>query len=139
MVEDGKTYAKVVENRDEAVIKVEGQATEFGNETSQEESGTDSETDEEGELVENRNFNHRKNTSKTFDGEPVQPGMSRITAILDEFEEEVRILPRDEDKVRKEEEKDMQRFIYYMHKQGLIIVEASKVNSPPAKFKKNER
>ena len=82
MVEDGKTYAKVVENRDEAVIKVEGQATEFGNETSQEESGTDSETDEEGELVENRNFNHRKNTSKTFDGEPVQPGMSRITAIF---------------------------------------------------------
>ena len=129
----------MVENRDDVVIKVEGQATEFGNETSQEESGTDSETDEEGELVENRNFNHGKNTSKTFDGEPVQPGMSRITASLDEFEEEVRILPRDEDKVRKEEEEDMQRFIYYMHKQSLIIVEASKVNSPPGKFKKSER
>ena len=58
---------------------------------------------------------------------------------MDEFEEEVRILPRDEDKVRKEEEEDMQICIYYMHKQGLIILEASKVNSPPGKFKKNER
>ena len=58
---------------------------------------------------------------------------------MDEFEEEVRILPRDEDKVRKEEEEDMQRFIYYMHKQSLIIVEASKINSPPGKFKKSER
>ena len=129
----------MVENRDEVIIKVEGQNTEFRNKTSQEESGTDSETEDECELVESRNFNHRKNTSKTFDGEPVQPGMSRITASLDEFEEEVRILPRDEDKVRKEEEEDLQRFIDYMHKQGLIIVEASKVNSPPGKFKKNER
>ena len=98
-----KTVAKFVEDGDEVLLEVEGQATDFGNEF-------DSEYKAE---VEEDTFSVNNNASM------LEPRNSQGM-------DEVRTKPIGKEAARKSEEVEMQKFIDFMRKQGLVIVDTSK-------------
>ena len=111
------------EDGEEFTFKVAGQATDFASETEDGElDGQQSDLDDEVILSQSRNNN------ATQDHTDAQPGTS--SGISDYGN--VQIRPRDTEVERKEEEEGMQRFIDYMKKQGLMLVETTKaLNAPP--------
>ena len=98
-----KTVAKFVEDGDEVLLEVEGQATDFNNEF---DSEYEVEVDEGVASVNNKASMLDLHNSQVMD--------------------EVRIKPIDKEATRKSDEAEMQKFIDFMRKQGLIIIDTSK-------------
>ena len=129
-----KVTVNFTEDGDEILFEVEGQLTDFQSETEQTKmDDTNSENEEDdmdSEIVfntgnENTNALNLTNQKK---GHSVQCCVMERSTAQGHIEEgeEVNILPRDEDKYQKKEEEGMQRFVDYMERQGLVIMDTSK-------------
>ena len=100
-VEKEVTSATFYEDGDEVLLEVKGQSTEFGEQFN-----------DKGDEIDDQNRNENRNM---MGGNPVTEA--------DTFESDVEIMPIDKEKAEKQEQQEMQKFVDFMRKQGLVIVD----------------
>ena len=124
-----------MESGDEVLFEVEGQATEFteeGLEQTNSQNLGDSESDVsdvENEQMALKNNNATKPRDMDMEPPTPRPGTSSTYG-----PDEVIVLPRDHVKEQEEEEAGMKQFVNYIRKQGLVIVESSRLAAQTPKF-----
>ena len=126
-----KMVVKYIEDRDEVFFKVEGQGTEFASETEEEQT----------EDVEEMNASSASESEGECNSmESVNNNANKINEVVtqDESDDKVQIKPKGKDQFLEEEEQGMQRFVDYIKKQGLVIVESSQVRNKSPKFQKGK-
>ena len=131
-----KTLAKFVEEGDEVLFKVEGQATEFAtdNEGIEQTESSESEDDmEEGELDLDESRNNNANVSRFNRNEPMtskdSDEVERCQANQGQMGSNNVNKSTEGQNIGKEEEEGMQRFVDYINKKGLVIVNADVIRN----------
>ena len=114
------TQIHYMEDGDEVVFEVDGQTTDFNSETKVEDQEADMASESEEE--ESRNLMGRESWNNNAMG----CNHHERSSSSQETEEGI-ILPRNEATHKNEEEDGMQCFVDYIRKQGLVIVESSKL------------
>ena len=109
---DKGVSAKFYEEGDTVEFEVEGQATDFNSEEDDLESDSDNEC--EGSMT-----GSNINTNRSFDE------MEEGECSMERVDDEVTILKRNPKDMQEAEEKEMMKFVNFMKKQGLVIVDAS--------------
>ena len=120
------TTATFEEDGDTVELEVRGQSTDFASETKEMEQGeiTDSE-DEEDEVYQGESSNN--NATKINDRQVVEQPEQYGNTTMDQSdaEEEVTIRKRTEEEIKAQEELEMQKFVNFMKKQGLVLVDTN--------------
>ena len=127
---------KFLEEGDVAEFEVDGQSTEFNSEIEFEEEGeinnsSDSELEEESQR-DTQEFS-RNNNAMECGGEKIKSSLAKRSEVAHNnsvhydddtnFESDVVIGSVDQEKVQQQEEKEMQHFVDFLKKQGMVMVQ----------------